>query len=328
MAKKISDKEILIDLQKVFRKLGRPFTTGDYSRHGSHHRDILPARFGSFSEAIKKAGLAEKFEKAVENRREEILSMKEPKKPIIIKPSWAKKVLKKGQKREKEVVIFIMPDKHFPFHDEKYIEAMVADIAITQPDYVIDMGDMQDFFCFSKFSRTANLTTPHDEYMRGRLLVETLWKTIKKISPKSKCYQLLGNHEERLRSRLLGQSPELEGFVDFNKIFDVDGVIRTNSTRESIVIEGITFVHGLFNPIGAHMRHFHTSVVYAHTHSASIVWFGNGLFEFNCGCGINEKSIPFGYTRSTTTKWQKGWGKIKIRSGKYYPEFIPFSGDK
>jgi len=324
MSKKISEKEILKDLQRIFEKLGRPFTTGDYSRFGKFHRDNLPKRFGSFNEALKKAGLAEKFEKALEDRREDILSMKEPKKPIIVEPKWFKKISKGNKKQAKDKTIFIIPDLHFPFHDERYVKAMLTAIAEEQPTYCISMGDQLDFFSFSKFSKTLNLTTPYDEYARAKFLLDTMWKTIQKISPKTQCFMLLGNHSERIRSRLLGQSPQLEGFIDFNKIFDVKHVTRTNSAREAITIEGIKFVHGYFSTKEKHFHHFNSNVVFGHTHKAYILYFGEGKFEFNVGCGINEKAIPFSYTRSSTTGWQKGYGIIRIRNKKPYPEFIPY----
>lgn len=327
-AKKITKQEIIADLKRVFEKLGRPFNTADYSRHGKFHRDNIPKNFKNFQNALVEAGLDTKFKEYRLRNELQLLSKTDSKVKSLL-PKWAKRAIKKITKTKKNNKdIFIIPDLHFCFANDEYLDQMLDDLEQKQPAHVIQIGDMFDFYSFSRFSKSVSLNTPREEFLRSQLLVEKLWDAVKRIVPKAKLYQLSGNHEARLTSRLLSKSPELEPFMDFAKPFEIEGVTRIHSSREHIEIEGIIFCHGFFTPVGAHVKHFNKSVVFGHSHKGSVTWFNENLFELNVGHGADVKSLPLSYTASTITKWKTGWGFISFKNNKPYPEFIPFYSKK
>ena len=322
MAKKVTNEQVLEDLKKVFKKLGRAFNSSDYQREGTFHRDQVPLRFGSFAKAFELAGLKEEFQEIESKRKLEIAG--EAKTKIKdTQPKWANIKSSHKKKSSKDKTIFIISDLHVPFMNEIYIEKMLKSLAAEKPDYVVQIGDAFDCYSFSRFSKTANISTPNEELVRGKILIEKLWATIKKIVPKAKLFQLTGNHESRLMSRLMSSCPELESFVDFQKPFAVEGVTRITSSREFLELENVIFCHGYFSPSGAHVRHFAKSVCFGHSHRGRVEWFGDNLFELNVGHLCNTKTLPFSYTASTITKWKAGWGVINIINGKPIPKFVP-----
>jgi len=63
MEKKRATKEAIIaDLQRVFKKLGTPFTASEYNRTGIFAGDTVTRRIGSWDLAIKLAGLQKSFD--------------------------------------------------------------------------------------------------------------------------------------------------------------------------------------------------------------------------------------------------------------------------
>jgi predicted phosphodiesterase len=326
MAKLVTKQDIIEDLRRVFKQLGRSFNTADYGRTGKFHRDNIPKRFGSFDNALEEAGLKEEFRELESKRRLEVAGDTKTKIKSI-QPKWSKIKASSKKHNKKDKTIFIISDLHVPFMNEIYIEKMLKAIALEKPDYVVQIGDAFDLYSFSRFAKTANLATPNEEFIRGKMLVEKLWKTIQKIAPKAKLYQLSGNHESRLTSRLINNAPELEPFVDFQKPFEIKGVTRLTSAREFLELENIIFCHGYFSPSGAHVRHFAKSVVFGHSHRGRVEWFNEELFELNVGHLCNTKALPFSYTQSVITKWKAGWGIIHIINGKPVPKFVPVNED-
>lgn len=64
MAKpRITEQEIVLDLQRVYKKLRQPFGTADYDEHGKYSSSTAVARFGSWSKALQAAKLREAFDK-------------------------------------------------------------------------------------------------------------------------------------------------------------------------------------------------------------------------------------------------------------------------
>jgi len=322
MTKQVTKQEIIEDLRRVFKQLGRSFNTADYGRTGTFHRDILPAKFGSFDKALEEAGLKEEFREVESKKKLEVAGENKIQLPKVI-ASWDK--IKKGSSNKKgnNRTIFIISDLHAPFTDEIAIEKMLQSIADLQPGYIVQIGDTYDNYSFSRFARSSNLSTPYEEFIRAKMMIEKLWSTIKRLAPKAKLYQLTGNHDMRCQSRLLGKAPELEVFLDLQKPFEIPGVIRLASARDFIEIKNIVFCHGYFSPSGAHSRHFAKSVVFGHTHRGRVEWMGEEIFELNVGHLCNTKLLPFSYTASVITKWKSGWGVIFFKNNKPEPHFIP-----
>lgn len=212
-------------------------------------------------------------------------------------------------------------DFHAPFHCKKAMAEAVKVIREVKPRIIVQVGDLYDLYSFSRFPRSLNVMTPIQEVKQGRRAAEYLWSEARAAAGRGvECWQLLGNHDERLAKQLMLALPEAEGFTqDFWKF---EGVTTMPSERNELILDGILYMHG-YRRHGDHVRFNSISTVCGHSHTGGVVFLpvkGKTLFELNCGYLGNPKSIALSYTRQAQiSKWSKGVGVIDS----WGPRFIP-----
>lgn len=175
--------------------------------------------------------------------------------------------------------------------------------------HVIQVGDLLDFYVFSKYTRTLNIT-PKWEIEKGMALAHEMWSTIRKLAPRAKCFQLRGNHCDRLNKRIQEKIPELDGMVDPFGGYNFEGVTTLKSSRDYLEIDGVYYVHGWLSKSMDHAKYFNKPVVHGHTHRASIEYDRPDLWSMSCGYLANKDSLPLQYTQSKFTKWTTASGLI------------------
>lgn len=213
-------------------------------------------------------------------------------------------------------------DLHFPWACLESLMKVYAFAQKTQPDYIIQMGDIYDMYSYGRFPRTHCLLTPREEITSGRKMAEAFWKELQRVSPFSICHQLKGNHDERPVKRLLDKAPEFEPFFDLISIFEFDNVTTQVNAREELVIQDIVFMHG-YRKMGDHVKHNHKNTVCGHTHRGVCIFIRLGektLWELNAGFLADVSSIPMSYTQQRKfAQYTKGIGWID----NFGPRFIP-----
>lgn len=212
--------------------------------------------------------------------------------------------------------ILIVPDVHLPFTDFKAIEALVEFSKRFKPDYIVQIGDLYDQYCFSKFRRSLEVVNPEEEVKEAFKLAKELWASLRASSKKAECFQLLGNHDERMMKRILDRCPEFESFMEKSiaELYTFKGVETKYDSRDFIEIEDIIFMHGFMCGLGKHLHQFRQSIVLGHSHQGG-VWFEKHkdkiLFELNAGHVGDIKSRPFAYMPTKLSKSTKGFGVIE-----------------
>lgn len=228
--------------------------------------------------------------------------------------------------------ILVIPDLHAPFHCKKSVKSMlrcVKQMEVKQNfTHVVQVGDALDLYCFSRYSKSVDLTTPKKEIEQGRKVLSELWEEVQTICPKAKCYQLLGNHDARLEKQILTKMPELAELVDISTFWDFPGVKTMPSQREELIIHNIVFIHGHYGRPGQHLNFNLMNTALGHTHKGSVVFRrikGKILWELNGACLADLSSVPLSYTaQRKLSNMQNGFGVIDD----YGPRFIPLSEGK
>lgn len=82
-----SKEDIVVELQRVYKLLGKPFSRREFAAHSKFAKSTIENRFGSWSAAIKAAGLCDRFEK-YRSVQEEMAGF-EPEK--IVEDEWKKR---------------------------------------------------------------------------------------------------------------------------------------------------------------------------------------------------------------------------------------------
>ncbi len=209
----------------------------------------------------------------------------------------------------------IISDIHWPFHSQRVIDRFFRYVDDNKPDVVIIDGDAMDMYSHAKFPRSHNVFTPKDEEILARKLNEDFWLEIKRLSPKSECIQMLGNHDVRPLKRTIEAQPSIEHWVEkiMGELFSFAGVRTVMDPREEIFIGDVMIHHGHLSRLGAHRDHALYNVIVGHTHKAGIVYRnirGKTLFEMNCGYAGDPESKGLSYTPQKITGWTPGFGAV------------------
>ncbi len=214
----------------------------------------------------------------------------------------------------KRVVIF--GDMHLPFCDVKTLQHGLRYVKHVKPDLVVQIGDLVDNYCFSRFYKSPDLITPKEELKKARLMAELFWDQVHKNAPKAQRVQLEGNHDtERLEKASLMLAPALSSVVHkaAKELMTFDGVLTVPGYRDTysarVQGEKVEFLHGVFSTTIAHVRHYGANVVMGHLHRGELQTDGE-LFGLNVGYLGDPDSPIFNYTRTKLRGWTSGIGVI------------------
>lgn len=219
-------------------------------------------------------------------------------------------------------MIVAVPDTHFPYVDVKAMDAMLRDIAELQPDYVVQMGDAYDLYNFSTHATSRLGQGPMEELTEGRAAFEAFWRAVKHAAPKAACHQIMGNHDLRIRKKIVKHLPEMEAVLDvldLESLWRFPGVELHASYREPLELEGIVFHHG-FGKFGTHMRKFLKPTVCGHLHLGAVEYmslWGHTVWELNAGFLGQKDDLVFAYTPTKLANWTTGYGLIDDKGPRF-----------
>jgi hypothetical protein len=224
--------------------------------------------------------------------------------------------------------VVAIPDCHYPFHSKPWLKWTLERIREVQPAYVVQVGDLYDYFALSKYAKTLDLMTPEEEFTRGRRYAEDMWAEVRALVPKARCIQKLGNHDARASKRVFELAPELRALTDLESPFEFEGVETDHDdTNETILGDspGLFILHG-YKSFGTHARTNQAPTITGHTHTGGVVFYQNrfGTFwELNAGLGGDLESPVFRYRNQRQIHgWTLGLGVVDDNG----PRFMPFVG--
>lgn len=218
----------------------------------------------------------------------------------------------------------IISDIHYPFNNPLVEDKFIAYCAEEKPEVIILNGDAWDMYSHAKFPRSHNVFTPREEERKARELNENLWLKLQKASPKSKCYQLLGNHDIRPIKRVMELYPEAEDWIKerLKNMFTFENVETIFDPRQELIFGNIAIHHGYKSKLGDHRDFMLMNSINGHSHSGGVVFRhirNETLWELNSGYAGDPKAKGLTYTPQSITKWTPGFGAVDRRG----PRFIP-----
>lgn len=223
-----------------------------------------------------------------------------------------------------DLKVLVIPDQHFPFVNKKALEKIYEIAKAEQPTHIVNVGDTYDMYSFSRFARSLDVMTPKQEIKKGRAMAEKMWSTLQAMAPKAKCFQVLGNHEDRIYKKIMNVAAEYESIIEepIRKLLSFPNVYTLKSSKSELVINDIVFIHGWSTSPKFHVAYFHQNVVHGHTHRGSVSFVaikGKALWELDCGFIADNNALPLEYRETKTSQWHTGCGLVD----KYGPRFIP-----
>ncbi len=214
-------------------------------------------------------------------------------------------------------------DLHFPWVNRRLLRHALAILRRRKPKVVVQIGDLHDFFAFARWPRSLNVMTPRQELKLAFKMATQFWAEVRSACGRNvECFQLKGNHDERLAKRVLSAMAEAEDIVHGFNPWKFDGVQTQETERQELIIDGICYMHG-FRKHGEHVKYNLMSTVVGHSHLGGVVFHrqrGKTLFELNLGFLGDRAAAPLSYTQQQKfSRWTEGMGFIDDDG----PRFIP-----
>ena len=206
-------------------------------------------------------------------------------------------------------------DCHFPFACRRAVKSVIALARKLKPKRIVQLGDLYDLYSYSRFARSYNVLTPVQEITKGRKDAAEFWKELQDAAGKGvECFQVLGNHDERLIKKTMGLLPELEHLIaEVNHLWRFDGVETQSSERDELILDGICYMHG-YRPHGRHVTYNLMNTVVGHLHLGGVVYhrlLNKTIWELNAGYIADPKSVPMSYSKQAKiSKSTQGVGWI------------------
>lgn len=310
--------EVICLLKDAAIGLGRTPTRDEFTVTVPKSR--IQKLFGTYSAMIQASGLdavkPSKVSKPTQPKVETPLQITETikeysNKRIIRLPSYEK--------------IAALGDVHFPWASEDSLTLVYAVLEREQPDVIVQVGDLKDRYSNSHFPRSLNIYTPEAEEQLAHEMAVKFWQTIRKLCPKARCFQLVGNHESRVIKSVMSKWPEGEHWVRdaIKEKMSFEGVTTIYDPTEELVIDDITVIHGYLSSLGAHRDYNQGNVICGHSHRGGVSYRplkNKTIWELNCGLLGDPNCKALSYRAQKLHAWTLGMGIVDI----YGPRFIHF----
>lgn len=317
--------KLVAEVKQIAIDLGHAPSRREYRQHSKYGERAYTRIFGGYTLLLQAAGL-KKFAEKIDPQAAFRAEM--PATPAPSEGGLHPKTRSYDPKTGVCNRILVLGDLHFPWASVDALTAVYAFIeAHPEIDMVVQVGDLYDMYSWAKFPRSHLLYNPREEIERGREMAEEMWSKIRKMLPRARMVQLLGNHDIRPMKKVLELAPELELFLSFKKYFEFPDVELVEDPREPFEVNGIFFMHGFLSGLGTHARKYGRSIVCGHTHKGGVVsiplagpnQYGTTvLFECNAGYLGDPTSRPMSYTPSRMNEWTLGFAYID----EWGPRFI------
>lgn len=313
---KESQHDIVSDVIRVSKTLGRIPSRDEYLEHSKFSNHAIVVNFGSYTHLLHATGL--KVDKKKKPDKQEI------RKRVfehIKEQSTAKKKIKTRDKKYK--CIQIWGDRHFPFGHIDTIKFLIAIKKKYKPDLVIDIGDGEDYHALSFHDHSPELFSPGHELQACIDLNKELYKEFPKV------WTVDSNHGSMVFRKGLHHGIPRHVIKSYQEILQAppgwkwfDEIIVQMSNGEKVL-----FCHSLGANVLAVSKKLGISVVQGHHHSLHGVHFwANRLKKFfaaQTGCTIDDTSLALAYNKSTVER--PLLGGLVIVDG--YPIPIPMNLD-
>jgi predicted phosphodiesterase len=223
--------------------------------------------------------------------------------------------------------ILVLGDTHFPYESRAAFEWVYRITDKLKPDTVVQVGDLLDQFAFSRYPKVLKMD-PEKELSLGRAGAEAMWARFKGLD----CYQLMGNHDDRIFKKALTSAPELASLVgsSLRSLYTFPNVRTVLDGRDELILQTclgpVAFQHGHRSRLGDHARFNQMATVVGHSHTGGVVFLRNirrCFFELNAGFLGDVTSPAFGYhaqRRVHTTTLGVGY------LDELGPRFCPYGG--
>ena len=196
--------------------------------------------------------------------------------------------------------ILVFTDPHFPYQHEKTFEFLEEQRDRFQPDRIVCVGDLVDFYGLSNYAKDPDHP---DSFVSELVKIKANVKRLSNIFPKMRI--VMGNHDMRFRRAASGAGIATSMLRPFSEIlgapkgwrfYDDSCQIRVDATGRKIL-----FAHHRGANVKLVAQRLGQSIITGHQHSKGYIdYFKSGkksLYGAVCPNLISDEGCPFSYAK-------------------------------
>lgn len=239
----------------------------------------------------------------------------------------------------------VVSDVQAPFQDRKAVRAVIQYIGDTQPDQVIQIGDLLDLPQPSRWNKGTAGEFEGSVFKDSEGVKRDFLQPLRDVyDGPIKIHE--GNHDLRARHYLAKYAPALaeSGAFNMETLLDFDGFGVELLPDFYQVAPGWLTTHGHMGKISLSQiagstalnaaKKFHQSVVMGHTHRLAVVSHSFGyagtivrtVTGMEVGHLMDMKKAA--YLNNSTANWQMGFGLLTVDGNHVKAEAIPITARK
>jgi predicted phosphodiesterase len=213
----------------------------------------------------------------------------------------------------------VVPDQHFPLHDEKAVNCVLQAIDIVKPNIFINLGDVGEWDSVSAWRWKGKKLPPLEyqlplieqeitEVNAGLDLFDEKLKGVEK-------HMLVGNHDDWL-DKFVEKNPYLYNFT-FRRACKLDErKYHYHNYNKPLKIGKLNFIHGVFTTVyhaKLHAERFGANLVYGHTHDIqrhTLTKLGGTVSAWSLGC-LKDMTLESNiWLKGRPHNWNHGFGIV------------------
>jgi predicted phosphodiesterase len=230
----------------------------------------------------------------------------------------------------------VIPDQHFPIHDEVAVKVVLKALELIKPDIFINLGDVGEWESVSAWKYKGKKLPPlefqlpfvDEEIKEVNKQIDRFDAVLDKIKCKER-YILAGNHDEWLDS--FGENHSYLHEYNFKDACRwEDRGYEYRRYNEVLTIGKQSFVHGAYvtvNHAKKHLDSYGTNLIYGHTHDiqrySSTSLLDGAIFAQSLGCLKDMSAENNKWLRGRLHNWNHCFGIVTwFKDGTHQLEVI------
>ena len=230
----------------------------------------------------------------------------------------------------------VIPDQHYPIHDEKAVKVVLKAIDIVKPDAFINLGDVGEWESVSMWQWKRKKKPPLEYQLpiidkEAKLVnkeIDRFDKALAKVGCKTK-YILAGNHDEWLTEGFVKEYPYMKDYT-FKKLCKwKERGYKYYPYNKPLYIGKVMFIHGMYATqfhAKKHLQAYGENVIYGHVHDIqrhTLTRLGGTIGAWSMGCLKDMTPEKNAWLRNRLHNWNHAFAIVDwFRGGNFKVEVV------
>lgn len=230
----------------------------------------------------------------------------------------------------------VIPDQHFPLHDQRAINVVLQGIELIKPDIFINLGDVGEWESVSAWKWKGKKQPPLEyqlpiidrEIKRVNEGIDQFDEVLDKVECKKR-YICAGNHDEWLTYGFCEKYPYMTDYTFLEACRWKERGYKYLSYNQPLKIGKCTFIHGAYATTyhaKKHLEAYGENIVYGHTHDIqrhTLTKLGGTIGAWSMGCLKDMSAMKNKWLRGRLHNWNHAFGIIDwFKNGDFKVEVI------